>query len=533
MRPPLLVLLLATGALAATAGQAAAFDLEQVPGTYDQPVYAIGPPGDPTQLFVVEKKGRIKLVDDGAAVDEPFLDISGQVDIDGEEGLLSMAFAPDYNGPGSQGRYWIVYTADAPENDKGDLPGSEIVVEERLRDDPGRAAEIIRIPHHNFSNHNGGQLQLGPDGHLWLSTGDGGGANDQLGNAQNPRSLLGKLLRFTPIAGGGHAIPADNPYADGVDGAPEVWAIGLRNPWRFSFDRETGDLLIGDVGQGAAEEIDFAAAPDRGRGDNYGWPAYEGNRVTGLAPPPADHHPPLIEHLRDDGWKAIAGGYVIRDPELCEFGRYVYGDSFRPGGLFLADPLTGATTEIADRQVSFLVSFGEDAAAHVYAVSLNGPVYRLTGDAATQCPPPPEEDDDEDTTTTTPAPAPPTQDPPAPPPFQAPRPPGALGLYVDTAPRQRGVKLKRVFVKAGCNARCRITLTGGLWVGPRRFTLIPTSIPLRGDTPFTFYAQLGPRARRAARRALRRGGHPTARLTVTATGDAPRERRFLSVAVIG
>jgi glucose/arabinose dehydrogenase len=231
--------LLAAVAVAPAAGAAT---LEQV-GTFASPTYVTGPPGDPSRLFVVERPGTVRVLRDGAALERPFLDVSGRIVAGGEEGLLSLAFAPDY---ASSGLFYVYFTDRA-----GDL-----VVEEGRRSaaDPDVAdasyrREVIRVGHPGQGNHNGGQLQFGPDGLLYAGTGDGGGGGDPNGNAQNDDSRLGKLLRIDPRVPGA---------------APENFAKGLRNPWRFSFDRSTGDLAIGDVGQNAVEEIAFAAASGRG-----------------------------------------------------------------------------------------------------------------------------------------------------------------------------------------------------------------------------------------------------------------------------
>ncbi|HEV2814740.1 MAG TPA: PQQ-dependent sugar dehydrogenase, partial [Solirubrobacteraceae bacterium] len=499
-----LVPLLALLALAHAAAPASGFDLVELGGTFTQPVYVAGPPGDASQLFVVERPGRIQRVEGGAVTQ--FLDITAKVDREGgEEGLFSMAFAPDY---ATSGRYWIYYTADAPDVNGADPPGSDLVVEERLRDDPDHAADVIRIPHRQFSNHNGGQLQVGPDGMLWLATGDGGGGNDPNRNGQNPNTLLGKVLRIDPLPGGGYASPADNPYAAG-GGAPEVWAIGLRNPWRFSFDRETDDLWIADVGQGMIEEVDVAPAPGLGRGANYGWVPYEGSRTTSIGgEPPTDHHGPLIEHTHQDGWFAITGGYVIRDPALlCEEGRYVYGD-FVKATLYLADPATGATAP-TDDVVPQLSSFGEDGAGHVFATSLGGRVFRLVPDERTDC---------SQREPSSPPPAPPPQDPPPPPaedaqgaggalpfPFtiSGPGPSAAPGLSAAATPRQRVLSRGRILVRVVCRVGCTATLSGTLRAGARRLPLRAGPRTLIPGRRVTLAARMGPTARGAVRSALR------------------------------
>ncbi len=233
------------------------------------------------------------------------------------------------------------------------------------------------------SNHNGGQLLFGPDGKLFVATGDGGGANDQhgaRGNAQDLGSLLGKLLRIDPRARGGkpYTVPADNPFVGRSGARGEVWAYGLRNPWRFSFDRSTGDLTVADVGQDAVEEVDHVDGP--GRGANFGWRPLEGKRVNFEGEPAPGAIDPVIQKTHSSGWCSITGGSVVRDPDVPALrGKYVYGD-FCQGRLRAATLRPGRAS--ADRQlplkgIEALSSFGEDARGRVHVVSLAGPVYRL------------------------------------------------------------------------------------------------------------------------------------------------------------
>jgi glucose/arabinose dehydrogenase len=233
------------------------------------------------------------------------------------------------------------------------------------------------------SNHNGGNLVFGPDGLLYIGTGDGGGGNDQhgaRGNAQDLGSLLGKLLRIDPRRRGGRAYtaPASNPFVTRAGARDEIYSYGLRNPWRFSFDRANGALIIGDVGQNAVEEIDYAAK-GKARGANYGWRPLEGNRRNFDEPAPGAVAP-VITHNHDAGFCSITGGVVVRDPNVPALrGRYVYGDvcQSRLWGARLSPGRATAVGRLAVREVSNVVSFGEDARARVYVVSLNGPVYRF------------------------------------------------------------------------------------------------------------------------------------------------------------
>jgi glucose/arabinose dehydrogenase len=338
-------------------------------GRFSSPIYVTAPREDTDRLFVVERAGRIRVLVNGRKRSAPFLDIRGLVSTGGERGLLSMAFAPDY---ASSGRFYVYFT-----DNRGDIR-----IEEFRRASADRAARrsrrtVLRVGHRRYSNHNGGQLQFGPDGFLYAGTGDGGGGGDPFRSGQSLRTDLGKLLRIDPRAGGGRSfrVPANNPFRGRRGARPEIWAYGLRNPWRFSFDRGAGSLVIADVGQDSQEEVDFVA---RGRGANFGWSVFEGRRRFrgGSA---RRHARPVLVKGHGSGWCSIVGGYVVRDPALPALrGRYVYGDLCRSGirsvrltrGRARGDRGTGLN-------VSSLVSFGEDAAGRLYAVSLGGRVYRF------------------------------------------------------------------------------------------------------------------------------------------------------------
>ncbi len=330
-----LVLLAALGALAAPVGAevAAAPELQPV-GMFDAPIYATAPLHEDHLLFVVERPGRIRVVRDGVVLPQPFLDITGLVSENGEGGLLSVAFPPRY---WQTGRFVVYYT---------NLAGAIQIVEYRRSAldptlaDPTSARPILTIPHPDASNHYGGSMQFGPDGLLYVGTGDGGGGGDQFGNSRNLGSLLGKLLRIDPFSGDPYAIPAGNPFVGVAAARPEIFAYGLRNPFRFSFDRATGDLVIGDVGQGAWEEVDAIRAPVPG-GLDFGWNVYEGSHAfaSGSAP---DAVFPVFEYPHDGTVCSITGGVVVRDPALTTLvGRYLYGDYC--GGL---DTLGGARLPI-------------------------------------------------------------------------------------------------------------------------------------------------------------------------------------------
>ena len=355
-------------------GQASARPVRLLPlGNFDEPTYLTAPRGD-RRRFVVERGGRILVVKGGRVLEEPFLDISGEVTTGGESGLLSMAFAPDY---ARSGRFYVYYT---------DQEGFPTIAQFRRssgnpdRADPGSRRTTMRVAHSRF-NHKGGQVQFGPDGKLYAAFGDGGGGGDPDDNAQNLVRILGKMVRIEPLPNGGYAIPADNPFANRSGARREVYAYGLRNPYRFSFDRRTGGLTIGDVGQDAIEEIDYVPGPGgaapRG-GYNFGWDVFEGrdSYEGGRAP---GHVPPVIAHSQDGGFCSIIGGYVIRDPSLGRgwTGRYIYGDYCNPGIRLASLRRGSAASRSSGLRVSGLVSFGEDGRGRVYAVSLNGPVYRI------------------------------------------------------------------------------------------------------------------------------------------------------------
>jgi glucose/arabinose dehydrogenase len=342
-------------------------------GTFDAPVYVTSPPGDRARQFVVEQGGRVMVLRDGRRLGTPFLDISDQVTAGGEQGLLSLAFAPDY---ADSGRFYVYFTDNA---------GDQRIVEYRRRNadraDPGTARLVLRMAD-SESNHNGGLLLFGPDGHLYVGTGDGGGGGDRhgsRGNAQNLGSLLGKILRIDPRPGGGRAytVPAGNPFRGRPGARSEIYSYGLRNPWRFSFDRRTGDLTIGDVGQGAWEEIDFVRR-GRGRGANFGWRPFEGRARYTPGESAPGHVRPVIVRSHSAGNCSITGGVVVRDQRLKLYGRYVFGD-YCVGRIESARLSRGRARGVRRTrlQVSSLSSFGEDAQGRVYVASLDGPVYRL------------------------------------------------------------------------------------------------------------------------------------------------------------
>jgi glucose/arabinose dehydrogenase len=340
------------------------------------PVFVDAPPGD-DRLFVVTKDGRIQIIRDGMILVEPFLDIRTLVRNDGEQGLLGLAFHPAY---ATNGLFYVHHS---------DRHGDAKVLEYRTSSNPDLAdletGRLIFFAEQPAANHNGGMLAFGPDGYLYLALGDGGGANDRYGNGQRPDTVLGTLLRLDvdggdPVGGVAYAIPADNPFAAG-GGAAEVWAYGLRNPWRFSFD---GDLLyIGDVGQNRWEEIDVARVADAGL--NYGWPIMEGTNCFSPSSgcDPEGLHLPVIEYPHAEGC-SVTGGYVYRGRAIPELnGRYFYSD-YCGGWLrsFLYEG--GAATDQQDHtgevgSLASISSFGTDAFGELYVTTAAGDVWKLVG----------------------------------------------------------------------------------------------------------------------------------------------------------
>jgi glucose/arabinose dehydrogenase len=392
MRKLILISLAAGALLAAAPASAQTVQLAPYGGqSYERPYYVTGPPGDPSRVFVVEGEGRILLVKDGVTQGAPFLDIRGEVfgpgdGCGGECGMFSMAPAPDY---AASGLFYVAYT---------DHRNALRVVEFRrstgneLRADRSSARLVLRIPEPT-TKHHGGLVVFGPDGHLYIGSGDGGPSGDPDNAAQSKRVLLGKILRIDPRPGrrpkarsarGGkrakraaYTIPADNPLV-GRPGRDEIFAYGLRNPWRFSFDRPSRTIAVADVGNDRYEEIDYLPA-DKARGANFGWSFYEANTPFKAGLPKSRTVLPVKAYPHGPGC-AVTGGYVVRDPRLARIkgrelvGRYLFGD-YCSGKLFAfrvrTDGRVGKERSFRFR-LPYLSSFGRDNAGRIYLLVQQG-----------------------------------------------------------------------------------------------------------------------------------------------------------------
>lgn len=357
--------LAATAAVMPLSAEAQSIGLSLVSKEFSNPVYVTSPPGD-DRLFVVEQSGRIMIHADGDVLETPFLDIRSEVSFGGEQGLLGLAFHPDY---ASNGRFFVNYT-----NTNGDTR----IVEYTVSSDPNQAAPQTARELLGFQqpagNHNGGWLGFGPDSYLYIATGDGGAANDRFGNGQNPDSLLAKILRIDVDNGDPYGIPSTNPWADG-GGVPEAFIWGLRNPWRASFDEN--NLYIGDVGQGRWEEISVVSIADAGA--NLGWSIMEGAHCfdanecdqSGLVLP-------AHEYSHDEGC-SVTGGYVYRGDAIPELrGQYLFAD-YCTSFLRAFTYENGEATNVVQFDVGDfgrVTSFGQDAAGEIY-VTTPSAVYMI------------------------------------------------------------------------------------------------------------------------------------------------------------
>lgn len=375
MTPRVGLLLLALLVLPPSAHAADRFEpvhglqLARIAEGLDHPVFATCAPRD-GRIFIVEQPGRIRVVQDGVLLREPFLDLTDRVGYGGERGLLGLAFHPDY---ARNGRFYVNYT---------DRHGDTQVVRYRIgtgpdRADPASASPVLAVPQ-PFANHNGGMIAFGPDRMLYIGMGDGGSAGDPFGNGQKRSTLLGKMLRIDVDRGTPYAIPPDNPFRGRRDARPEIWATGLRNPWRFSFDHTNHLLVIGDVGQNRYEEIDLV--PSDRAGLDYGWNVREGLHAFGLPRhASAQRVEPVLEYPHEDGC-SVTGGYVYRGRALAGLsGTYFFSD-YCQGWLRSFRVRDGRAVELRQWSLGTMgqvTSFGEDSSGELLVCTADGRVWRI------------------------------------------------------------------------------------------------------------------------------------------------------------
>lgn len=347
--------------------------LQKVVDGLERPLYVTHAGDGSGRLYILEQPGWVRVLEDGRLLETPFLDLTDRVLSRGnEQGLLGLAFSPDFR---ESGIFYIHYT--------GRPDGRTVLSRFRLRDgDPRRgdaaSEEVLLTVEQPYANHNGGALLFGPDGYLYLALGDGGSAGDPENRAQNLDSLLGKILRLDVSQPGPYRIPPDNPFVGG-QGREEIWAYGLRNPWRISFDRATGDLYIADVGQNAIEEVNFQPAGSPG-GENYGWRVWEGSRRYAQGEAPGAVFP-VAEYTHAEGGCSITGGYVYRGQAIPALvGIYLYGD-YCTGYIWGLKQQDGQwqTGRLLDTSLN-ITSFGEDEAGEVYVVDRRGAIYRVVAE---------------------------------------------------------------------------------------------------------------------------------------------------------
>jgi glucose/arabinose dehydrogenase len=347
------------------------YSLELVVDEFQKPIY-VTHAGDGTgRLFVVEQNGAIYIVSGGEVFNTPFLDLNDRITRgSSEQGLLGLAFDPNYS---DNGQFFVHYS---------DNNGDTVVMKFLVSDDANRAdyqsgIEVL-TQSQPYRNHNGGQIAFGPDGNLYIGLGDGGLAGDPQQNGQNLATMLGSILRLSIESPVGYTIPSDNPFFANEEARSEIWVYGLRNPWRFSFDRITGDLYIADVGQNDLEEINFQSADSLG-GENYGWNNMEGSDCYRLGCEPELYSAPIVDYHHSNGACSVTGGYVYRGEALLHMkGSYLYGD-FCSGSIWeLSRTVAGEWSESllieSDLQIS---SFGEDEVGEVYVVDYSGGIYKI------------------------------------------------------------------------------------------------------------------------------------------------------------
>jgi glucose/arabinose dehydrogenase len=344
--------------------------LVPVASGFERPVDVVDAGDAAGRLYVVEQTGLIRVAENGVVRSPPFLDVRGRIThLGNEQGLLGLAFAPDY---AQSGRFFVNYT-----NVDGDTVIERFHVAADGAADPGSGAVVLKIDQ-PASNHNGGNLVFGPDGMLWVGMGDGGGGASA--NGQRRDALLGKMLRID-VSGDTYTPAPGNPFLNDPDTRPEIWALGLRNPWRYSFDRQTGDLWIADVGAGRWEEIDVQPATSRG-GENYGWPRMEGPDCNGGPCDPAGFVLPVTAYAHGNGDCAVVGGFVYRGSRFRSLaGMYLYGDSC--SGRIWGVDAAAAANRTGERKLlmdtdAVIGSFGQDRDGELYVTDLfGGVVYQV------------------------------------------------------------------------------------------------------------------------------------------------------------
>lgn len=356
-----------------------------------QPLFLTYVPGDSARLFILEQNsGKILILKNESILSTPFLNIGSLLSTGGERGLLGLAFHPNYP---NNGFFYVNYT---------NTSGNTVIARYTISANPDLAdpssAQTVLTIDQPFSNHNGGIIAFGPDGYLYIGTGDGGSGGDPGNRAQSGNTLLGKILRIDIDGGSPYAVPPDNPFVGSPDFRDEIWAYGLRNPWRFSFDKQTGDMFIGDVGQNIWEEVDFQPASSNG-GENYGWRCYEGNHAfntTGCGSS-ADYVFPIHEYSHGSGDCSITGGHVYRGCAMPDMGgTYFFGDfcsgriwSFKYDGANMTE-FTNRTAELAPGSglaINMISSFGTDIRGEIYILDYgDGEIYKIVpADGVSMC----------------------------------------------------------------------------------------------------------------------------------------------------
>lgn len=394
MKRPLAILLAIFAFLAVNKSGAVELTTVKVAGGLSEPLYLTTPPGDQARLFVVEQNtARIRIIKNGTLLATPFLDVNAKASSGGERGLLGLAFHPNYS---SNGYFYIKYT---------DNNGNTVLARYRVSGNPDVAdpnsETVLMTAVQPFSNHNGGMLAFSPnDDHLYIGMGDGGSSNDPNNRAQNGQDILGKILRMNVGNGTVFTVPSDNPFNNNPSVLDSIWALGLRNPWRFSFDRLNGDLYIADVGQGAREEISWQSGDSSG-GENYGWRCMEGKMCTGLTGCTCNSPQltiPLHDYTHSGGNCSVTGGYVYRGQAIPELdGTYFFAD-FCTGKIWSFKRNGNGVTQFTDRTaelrpatgetINNVTSFGEDDRGEIYIVDRDGEIFKIVADTTVPTPTP-------------------------------------------------------------------------------------------------------------------------------------------------